>query len=128
MWKKYNANPSGNAVGDCTVRAISKALGQSWETTYMGLCLQGLADYDMPSANEVWGRYLIGKGFTRKMVSDACRNLYNVVDFCEEHPTGTYILAISGHVICVIDGNHYDTWDSSKCIPLYYWERMTNDV
>lgn len=25
----YNPNPTGKRVGDCTVRAISKALGQS---------------------------------------------------------------------------------------------------
>lgn len=123
MWKKFNSNPTGNAVGDCTVRAISKALGQSWETTYMGLCLQGLADYDMPNANEVWGRYLISKGYTRKMIENACRDMYTVSEFCEEHPQGVYVLAISGHVVCVIDGVYYDTWDSGKCVPLYYWER-----
>ena len=33
MWKKYNPNPKGACVGDCTVRAISKALNQSWEDT-----------------------------------------------------------------------------------------------
>lgn len=36
-WIKYNPNPHGNNVGDCTVRAISKALGQDWDTTYAGL-------------------------------------------------------------------------------------------
>ena len=34
-WQSYNPNPvSGQRVGDCTVRAISKATGQDWETTY----------------------------------------------------------------------------------------------
>ena len=38
MWAKHNENPDGRNVGDCTVRAISTALGQNWETTYIG-CL-----------------------------------------------------------------------------------------
>ena len=33
MWKKYNPNPKGACVGDCTVRAISKALNpKEYET------------------------------------------------------------------------------------------------
>lgn len=28
MYVSYNANPDGNRVGDCTIRAISKALNQ----------------------------------------------------------------------------------------------------
>ena len=38
----FNPNPEGKQVGDCTVRAIARATGQSWDATYIGLCLQGL--------------------------------------------------------------------------------------
>lgn len=34
MWVKYQPNPCGRNVGDCAVRAISKALGMDWETAY----------------------------------------------------------------------------------------------
>ena len=54
----YNPNPSGTNVGDCTVRAISKATGQDWETTYAALSAVGFILHDMPSANVVWGEYL----------------------------------------------------------------------
>ena len=37
----YNANRDGKNVGDCTVRAISVALDQDWDTTYWGLCWEG---------------------------------------------------------------------------------------
>ena len=30
----YNLNPYGKSVGDCTVRALSKALGQTWDTIF----------------------------------------------------------------------------------------------
>ena len=58
MWARHNENPDGRNVGDCTVRAISTALGQEWETTYIALALQGYLMGDMPSANHVWGAYL----------------------------------------------------------------------
>ena len=123
MHVAYNANPEGQRVGDCTVRAISKALGQSWERTYTGLALQGFCLCDMPSANHVWGAYLRENGFQREIIPNSCPDCYTVKDFCRDHPSGTYILAISGHVVAVIDGNYYDTWDSGEETPIYYWKR-----
>lgn len=122
-WKPYNPNPKGSIVGDCTVRAISKALDQDWETTYAGLSLFGYSLSDMPSANHVWGAYLRRHGFHRKLIEDYGQELYTVQNFCENHPEGTYILAIDGHVVCVKNGFYYDSWDSGNEIPIYYWER-----
>jgi hypothetical protein len=57
-WKQFNPNPeNGQRVGDCTVRALCKAMNQDWETTYVGLSLFGFSLSDMPSANRVWGAY-----------------------------------------------------------------------
>ena len=44
----YNPNPSNQRVGDCSVRAISRALDKSWEDIYLGLCAEGLIYNDMP--------------------------------------------------------------------------------
>ena len=48
-WVKYNENPQRRNVGDCTVRAIAKATGKSWEEVYMGLSAEGYLRKDMPS-------------------------------------------------------------------------------
>ena len=120
---RYNPNPTGKNVGDCTVRAISKALNQEWQETYAGLALYGFMMGDMPSANAVWGAYLRQKGFARSIIPDNCPDCYTVEDFAEDHSTGTYILALSGHVVCVRDGVLYDSWDSSGETPLYYWHK-----
>ncbi len=120
---RHNENPDGRNVGDCTIRCISRALEQPWEQTYIGLALQGFLMCDMPSANAVWGAYLRGKGFVRKIIPDTCPDCYTVADFAADHPAGTYILALSGHVVCVIDGDWIDTWDSGGEIPLYYWHK-----
>lgn len=121
MFHYYNPNPLKKSVGDCTVRAISKALGQNWEETFVALCLQGLMLCDMPSANAVWGAYLKSKGFKRQMIHDDCPDCYTVGDFAKERPKGTYILALSGHVVCIKDGDVFDSWDPSGEVPLYFW-------
>lgn len=123
MWREYDPNPVRKRVGDCTVRAVSKALEQDWETTYTGIAVEGFLLGDMPSANHVWGAYLRRHGFIRHVIPDTCPDCYTVADFSEEHPNGTYILAISGHVVCVSGGDWWDSWDSGGEIPLYFWER-----
>ena len=119
----YNPNPNGKNVGDCVIRAISKATNKDWESVYTGICVTGYSMSDMPSANCVWGAYLRDYGFVRDVVPNECPECYSVADFAREHPQGTYILALTGHVVCVKDGDWYDSWDSGDKIPMYYWER-----
>lgn len=122
-WIKYNPNPIlGNRVGDCSVRAITKALNQDWETTYAGLSMFGFIRCDMPNANHVWGAYLKTRGFNRHLI-ESDKEYYTVNDFCKDNPTGTYILALDGHVVCVDNGFFYDTWDCGEEIPIYYWRK-----
>lgn len=123
MYRKYNANPVARRGDDCTVRAISTVLMKSWEDVYVDLCLYGLRNYDMPSANHVWGAYLTDKGYKRHIIPNTCPHCYTVEHFTKDHPKGSYILALNGHVVAVKDGNFYDSWDSGDEIPLYYWEK-----
>ncbi len=119
----YNPNPKYNRVGDCTVRALCKATGESWDYVHTALCAISNADGNMPSANVVWGKFLKMNGFRRHMIEENGKERYTVRDFCEDNPEGTYILAIDGHVVCVVDGNYYDTWDSGDEEPIFYWVR-----
>ena len=119
-WEYYNPNPQYRRVGDCTVRAISKVLNQEWEDTYIWLCVYGFYNNDMPSSNHVWGSYLRDMGFVRYANQCDC---VSVKCFCEENPTGTYVLSLNGHVVTVIDGVLYDTWDSSEETVLFYWKK-----
>lgn len=123
MYSRYNPNPIGKNVGDCTVRAICKATGKEWGEVYLGLCMQGYLMGDMPSANSVWGAYLHNLGYSRGIVPDSCPECYTVADFASEYPVGTYILALSGHVVCVKDGTVWDSWDSSGGTPIYFWRK-----
>lgn len=119
----YNPNPGGNRVGDCTVRALCKATGHDWDYVHAMLCAISSDLCDMPSANHVWGAYLRKNGFRRYLVDDHGQDVYTVRDFCEDNPVGTFVLAIHEHVVCVVDGDYYDSWDSGGEIPIYYWTK-----
>lgn len=122
-WVYYNPNPKGIKVGDCAIRAISKALDTTWEDAYIWLTCYGYNYADLPSSNYVWGSFLKEKGYKRFLVDDKGADKYTVSDFCNDNPVGTYVLAIQGHVVCVVDGKYFDTWDSGEEIPIYYWRR-----
>ena len=123
MWQMYNINPSGRHVGDCAVRAISKALDLDWDSAYTLLCLQGFVMCDMPSSNAVFGAVLKEKGFERQTIPNSCPDCYTLEDFCVDHPEGLYVVGMSGHVATVKDGVIYDAWDSRHEIPIYVWEK-----
>lgn len=120
---QYNPNPQGNRVGDCTIRAISKLLNQDWNTTYIELCLQGYILKDMPSANNIWGSYLLSKDYVRQVIPNECPECYTIKEFCADYPQGAFLLATGSHVVTVIDGNYYDSWDSGDEIPIYLFRK-----
>lgn len=123
MWIEYNDNPTGRRVDDCAVRAVSVALGVDWEKAYSMMAVNGYLMGDMPSANSVWGSVLRQHGFSRESLPDYCPDCYTAEDFANDHPKGTYVLGFGTHVATVIDGNIFDSWDSSKEIPQYFWRK-----
>lgn len=123
MYVYYNPNPTGRKVGDCSVRAVAKALDIDWEKAYALIAVNGYSMGDMPSSDSVWGSVLRQNGFYRDTVPNSCPNCYTAGDFCKEHPRGVFVLGFGGHVSTVVDGDVYDSWDSTNEIPVYYWYR-----
>lgn len=123
MYRYFNPNPCGRAVGDCAVRALSAALGLDWEGAFDILAEFARNMCDMPSSDQVWGAVLRANGFYRSALPTSCPNCYTVEDFCQEHNTGIFVLGFGGHVATVIDGDLYDSWDSSNEMPIYFWYR-----
>ena len=123
MFKYSNPNPVNNLVGDCTIRAISILTDQDWMSTKIGIFIESCLLYDMSSSNRVWEQYLYDKGYRRYIVPNTCPNCYTVKDFCKDNRKGKYLLALDKHVVAVIDGDYYDTWDSGNEIPIYYWKK-----
>lgn len=123
MWRRYNPNPTGRSVGDCSVRALTIALNMSWEDAYSLMAEAGYNMGDMPSADSVWGAVLRQHGFYRTAISNSCPSCYTAEDFARDNPKGVFVLAFGGHVASVKDGVIYDAWDSSEEIPQFVWYR-----
>ena len=123
MWNEYNPNPEGRRVGDCSVRALAKALDVDWDTAYLMIVVQGFISKDMPSSNSVWGSVLRRNGFTREVVSNDCPDCYTIEDFANDHPKGIYVVGTGNHVVTIIDGIAYDSWQSSNETPQYFWKK-----
>lgn len=122
MWKEYNPNRCGRKTGDCSVRALCAALDMTWDDAYMEMAIEGLSMCDMPSADIVWGAILENHGFKKKLIPCEYK-CYTAADFAGEHFKGIYVLAFGNHVCTVRDGFIMDAWDSSREIPLYYFEK-----
>ena len=122
-WKRFQNNPTGRSVGDCTVRAVSAALGIDWETAYALMVNNGFLMGDMPSGNAVWGSVLRQRGFSRKAIPNTCPDCYTIGAFAEDHPEGVFVVGTGNHVAAVIDGEILDAWDSSDEVPVYYWQK-----
>jgi hypothetical protein len=75
----------------------------------------------MPNSDSVWGAVLREEGFKRYIIPNSCPDCYTVKDFCIDHPRGTYVLGTGGHVVTVVNGDYFDSWDSGEEVPIFYW-------
>ena len=122
MWEQYNPNPSRKSVGDCVIRALTKVLDISWEQAFIELAIQAFLMSDMPSSNSVWGALLKSKGFSKHVIPDSCPDCYTIKDFATDH-SGIYVACTGTHVVAVIDGVYFDSWDSGNEVPIFYWRK-----
>ena len=128
LWRQFNNNPVNRNVGDCSVRAVSVALGIDWETAFALITQNAFQMGDMPSSNAVWGSVLRQHGFKRSVIPNSCPDCYTVGQFADDHPKGVYVVGTGNHVVTVKDGEIWDSWDSSKEIPIYFWRNDNGTV
>jgi hypothetical protein len=122
-WIYSNPNPFKRSVSDCAVRALSVAECLPWHDAYFLLCVTGAELGNLPDAKDVFRATLRKRGYKRHTLPDTCPDCYTLNDFCVSCKRGTYIVGVGDHVVAVIDGNYYDTWDSGDEIPLYFYSK-----
>ena len=128
----YNANPKGKITTDCSIRAISTVLEQSYEKT-----LREMADLSIKTGyfineSKCIDKYMKSKGFTLcKQPRKEDNTKYTGQEFCRTlmHPIYsedlklTYedfdknrILANIGghHIVAIMSGQVWDTWNSTS--------------
>ena len=121
MWMRTNPNPARKEVPDCVIRAICIALNMQWLDVYDDLCRLGRVEFNMPSADSVWGKYLYQMGFEPFLLPQSCPSCVTIRMFCRMFPQGRYIIGPGGHAVAIIDGDYYDSWDSGNEVPSFFW-------
>jgi len=127
-WQYYQPNKKDlkDKYGDCVIRAFSKVLGLSWVETFDKLipfmreeqCLINGLPLDVKK------RLFKSLGFSYHGVSVAKGTKRPTVDsFAKDHPAGTYVLRVAHHLVAVVDGQYFDTWDSGGCCLYGYFEK-----
>lgn len=119
MYQEFDPNPVQNELADdCTVRAIAKSLGVSWEAAYTMLAVAGFLMGDVFEKDYIWGAVLRENGFKRRADCEECET---VAAFARSHPKGVYVLKTYGHILALVDGTYYDASDSGHAPVIYYW-------
>ena len=111
---------------DCSIRAICKVLEIDWREAF---------DKVIPLCREKC--ILPSMLFYTEQSADTCKALgltYNkitnkkgvkrptVASFARSHKTGRYIVTTAHHVVAVVDGYYFDTWDSGEKSLYSYYE------
>lgn len=124
-----NKNDPGCKYGDCVIRAFAKALGMDWLQVFDELVWVARGYQCMPNNKTCFEEYLKGKGFTYQGISNKKGTKRPTVEsFAREHKDGTYVLIVANHVVAVVDGIYYDTFDCGhKC--LYgFWKKNNSTI
>lgn len=119
----YNPNPLHKTTIDCVIRAVSRLLELDWDSTFLLLMAESFRQKSVPTSDKIWGDFLFSRGFSRYGLPNTCPHCYTVRQFAEEHPNGHYLLKTYEHVVTVVDGDYYDTFDTGDEMPIYYFER-----
>ena len=112
---EYNPNPNNNKkANDCTIRAYCAAEKLEWDDAYDIACKCGKNLGYMPN-DSVTVKHICEEefGYTRKKLAKDERGM-TVNEFAIKHPEGTFFVEVAKHLVAVIDGNYYDSWDSGK--------------
>lgn len=123
MYKYYNPNPVGRRTEDCSVRAVAKALGISWDDAHDLLSYASKQMGTIMNENDVISAVLRQNGFYRESLPNFCPDCYTIKDFARDNPRGVYVLGTGSHVVTVINGDWFDMWNSGDEVPQYFWTK-----
>lgn len=113
--------------GDCTIRALSKALGVTWLEAFdkmIPLCREYQVSNVFGAPSSIERQIVERLGFTYHGISNKRGSKRPTVDsFAKDHPEGTFILNVANHEVACVDGKYYDTWDSGYKSLYGYYEK-----
>lgn len=109
---------------DCVVRALTKVMNKTWLEVFNELIPYAIEIQCMPNSKTCYESYLKDNGFEYHGISNRKGSKRPTVEsFTKEHKTGIFFLNVANHVVSVVDGIYYDTWDSGQCCLYGYYEK-----
>ena len=124
----YNANPKGRITDDCVVRAICTAMRKPYEEVSRDLFEIGVKTGYTMYDDKVYGKYLEQNGWIKmRQPRKANGRKYTGKEFCDYGRIKTeadrrMIAHIGGHhIVAIIEGRVWDTWDSTDGCIGNYW-------
>lgn len=112
-WHKYNPNPQNKNVGDCSLRAYCVAFGITWEDAFDESSATAKSMALMMDTHKTCEAVLTNHGYViDDKFKKSKRKDLTVNEFAMTHPYGIYFLHTHGHLLCVKDGEYWDSWDS----------------
>lgn len=124
VYYQPNKMDKKDRYGDCTIRALSKALDMNWIDTYMKtvpICIKYQTPNIFNLPHKLEAEAMNDLGFTYHGVSvKKGMTRPTVYSFAKDHPDGVYILNVANHEVACVDGEYYDTWDCGGK-SLYGW-------
>lgn len=137
-FKYINVNPHNRINGDCVARAVSSALGQSWETTVLEMTTHNIGYGLVFNDKAAVKKYLEFKGWTmEKQPKKEDNTRYTGREFCKLlkrlYPEGRPVVAYIGshHVTCfmpeIVDNKIAyrcnDHWDCTANVIGNWWHK-----
>lgn len=115
-------------AGDCQIRAFCKVLNMSWVEAFdltTPICRElqtyTIFDGDLQKTKAAMKKL----GFEYTGISNKKGSKRPTVDsFAKDHPEGSFIVTVANHVVAVVDGKYYDTWDSGYKSLYGYFEKV----
>ena len=123
-YKYYQPNKKDlkDEYGDCVIRALCKVTGKEWLEVFDELIPYVREVQANPNAPQVQSKYLEDQGFKWVGIkAQKGKSRPTVANMYKVFPKGTCIIRVAHHVVAMVDGVYYDTWDSGgKSVYGYY--------
>lgn len=126
MYKYYQPNKKDlkDEQGDCAIRCLTKFYNIEWTEAF-----DLLVKYARESQTMINSLNNIKELFDNNKIkyTTIYKQRLTVKEFAKKYNKGTYALYIRvgfrTHLVTVVDGIYYDTWDCGSKLVYGYWEK-----
>ena len=103
---------------------MTKVTNKSWLEVFDDLVPISRKLQCMPNSKIAYEKYLRNNNFEYRGISNKKGTRKPTVEsFADTHRVGIYLVRVASHVVAIVDGIYYDTWDSGHKSIYGYWEK-----